>query len=32
MEEAMEKDNYEKPEEAMWPDDETELARLCGLR
>lgn len=32
MKEAMEKDNYEKPEEAMWPDDETELARLCGLR
>jgi len=32
MKEAMEKGNNSTPEEAMWPDDENELARLCGLR
>lgn len=32
LREAMEKDNLSTPEEAIWPDDEDELARLCGLR
>ena len=29
---AMEKDDFSTPEEALWPDDEMEIARLCGLR
>jgi site-specific recombinase XerD len=29
---AMEKDDFSNPEEAMWSDDEEEMARLCGLR
>ena len=29
---AMEKDNLSTQEEALWPDDEDEVARLCGLR
>ena len=32
MREAMERDNLSTPEEAEWPDDEEEIARLCGLR
>jgi len=32
MRNAMEKDGLSTPEEAMWPDDDDELARLCGLR
>ena len=32
MRAAMEKDDYTTPEEAIWSDDEDEIARLCGLR
>ena len=32
MKEAMDKDDFSNPEEAIWPDDEEEMARLCGLR
>lgn len=32
MRSAMETDSYATPEEALWPDDEEEMARLCGLR
>ncbi len=29
---AMEKDSFSNLEEAIWPDDKEEIARLCGLR
>lgn len=32
MRSAMETDSYAVPEEAMWPDSEEEMARICGLR
>jgi site-specific recombinase XerD len=32
MRSAMEKDDVSSPEVALWPDDEDEIARLCGLR
>jgi len=32
MREAMENGSLSTPEDALWPDDEDEMARLCGLR
>jgi len=32
MKEAMDNDNFSVREDAMWPDDEAEMARICGLR
>ena len=29
---AMEKGNFSSDEKQAWPDDEAEIARLCGLR
>ena len=29
---AMDKGNLSSQEEALWPDDEAEMARLCGIR
>jgi site-specific recombinase XerD len=32
MREAMENGSLSPPEDGLWPDDEDEMARLCGLR
>lgn len=32
MRAAMEKGNLASDEKQAWPDDEAEMARLCGLR
>ncbi len=32
MRKAMENGNFSTDEKPLWPDDETEMARICGLR
>ena len=32
MRKVMESGNLESDEKPLWPDDEAEMARICGLR